>query len=80
MEWGTADILAWLDSDEGQKWLNERHQHLRYTYWASIKKDSEGTDAAWHWEPGEKLVSFGTGLVPWREPAITDEVLARPCP
>ena len=80
MSGDTVDTLAWLDSDEGQAWLNERHLRLRYSYWASIKNDSEGADCGWHWTPGEKLIAFGINEVPWREPAITDETRARPHP
>ena len=80
MSWDTSDTLAWLDSDEGQAWLNERHLRLRYTYWASIKKDSEGSDCQWNWHPREKMIAFSVDEVPWCEPAISDEVRARPHP
>ena len=37
------DVLKWLDSYEGQEWLNANHRSFRFGggYWATVKSDIE---------------------------------------
>lgn len=57
------DVLKWLDSYQGQEWLNNRHRPVNWTQgsWARVKADgctrghSGGHDGClrrcgWHWD------------------------------
>lgn len=70
------DILDWLETAGGQKWLNANFRCCRYPWWANIKLDSEGNDAAWHWNPGSRKIVMGD--VQWVEPAVADVMASCP--
>lgn len=56
------DVLKWLDSYQGQEWLNTHHEAIRWTHgnWARLKEDAcssvkDGHDGClqrcgWHWD------------------------------
>lgn len=54
-----ADVIAWLDTDAGQEWLNDSHTHVLWTgecMFASVKEDPTDPDIFdsgwWRWAPG----------------------------
>lgn len=56
-------ILEWLDSDDGQLWLNNQHRHVGWNPgFASIKYDDNDTSAGWRWRPGECVAVGGHWL------------------
>lgn len=80
------EVQAWLDTDEGQNWLNGTFRPILWDTWFTIKLDSDSADSIWHYNPDKTRGCFppghGAGRYPlfWTEPPVTDEVRSRPCP
>jgi hypothetical protein len=73
-----TSVLDWLDSIEGQEWLNSQHNPLRNeTEFASIKDDRFSGPVS-HWIPGTCVAIIGEAIEMLSE--VSDNNIARPHP
>jgi len=47
-----AEVIEWLDSRDGQKWLNAHHQPILHqiSMFASVKEDAEEWSNPWRYK------------------------------
>jgi hypothetical protein len=79
-----ASIIDWLDSGEGQKWLNARFcqvgRHTDYSFFASFKDDVIHAGPRMFWSPGKVAWPFSDDGPPTFVEPVTDDMIARPHP